>query len=216
MNEFRMWFSSFHLLWFPPVKVSLPVKIKVFFNFVLGRNDKLLGPSSSFFSCAIFFSLCFLFLCCLFLFFLSPMFLVLMLFCLFFLIFYCLCFFFTTCISCAHAFCFWFFCAYWFWFFYTSYFLFFNVFLCFSSCFSYKDLCVRKLGCEGIYLFHKVLFCYFIINVVLLFLRWTLFMSLFINCMEIVHGLCNYARPDRVVSFSWEAKDINKDLYFIF
>jgi len=31
--------------------------------------------------------------------------------------------------------------------------------------------------------------------------------------MEIVHGLCNYARPYRVVYFSWEAKDINKDLY---
>jgi len=118
--------------------------------------------------------------------------------------------FFTTCISCAHAFC------SWFWFFTLPVFFLINVYLCFSSCFSYKDLCVRKLGCEGIYLFHKVLLCYFIINVVLLFLRWTLFMSLFMNCMEIVHGLCNYARPYRVVYFSWEAKDINKDLYIFF
>lgn len=118
-----------------------------------------------------------------------------------------------TCVSYAHTFCFWFFCASWFWFSYTSCFLFFNVYLCFSSCFSYKDLCVRKLGCERVYLFHEVLLCYFIINVVLLSFKWTLFMILFINCMEIVHGLCNYARPYRVVSFSWEAKDINKDLY---
>jgi hypothetical protein len=38
-------------------------------------------------------------------------------------------------------------------------------------------------------------------------------MALFMNCMEIVHGLCNYARPYRVISIYWEAKNVNGDLY---
>ncbi len=144
------------------------------------------------------------------LFFLLWMFLVLMLLFFLFLIFYvCVCFFYYLCFLCS-CFLFFGFCVFLDFGFLT---LLAFYFLMLTFIFLLVFLCVRKLCCEGIYLFHKVILCYFIINVVLLSFTWILFMALFMNCMEIVHGLCNYARPYRVISISWEAKNVNGDLY---
>ncbi len=72
---------------------------------MLGRNDKLLGPSSSFFSCASYFYVSyFIFLAmnvsCAYVVIFSFFNLLLFVFVLF-----------TTCVSCAHASCFWFLCV---------------------------------------------------------------------------------------------------------